>query len=105
MTREETINALQNIEDRAVNFPMTASDWVAIAAAKRQLSPNSVWHDENIVPKFNFNGISDLIVSSCYGHIQAVPHTYTPEEWKAHVGFNINREFRWAYEKDLIDFD
>lgn len=106
MTREETINALQNIEDRAVDFPyMTASDWVAIAAAKRHLSPNNAWHDENIVPKFNLNGISDFIVSSCYGHIEGVAHTYTPEQWSAHLGFNTNRDFRWAYEEDLIDFD
>jgi len=38
MTREETINVLQSIEDRATDFPyMTACDWVAIAAAKRHL--------------------------------------------------------------------
>lgn len=38
MTKEETIQVLQSIEDRAVKFPnMTACDWVAIAAAKRHL--------------------------------------------------------------------
>lgn len=38
MTKEETIQVLQSIEDRAVDFPyMTACDWVAIAAAKRHL--------------------------------------------------------------------
>jgi hypothetical protein len=39
MTKEETIQVLKSIEDRAVDFPnMTACDWVAIAAAKRHLS-------------------------------------------------------------------
>ena len=39
MTKEETIKVLQSIEDRAIDFPyMTASDWVAIAAAKRHLT-------------------------------------------------------------------
>ena len=38
MTEKETIQVLQSIEDRAVDFPyMTACDWVAIAAAKRHL--------------------------------------------------------------------
>ena len=38
MTKQETIQVLQSIEDRAVDFPnMTACDWVAIAAAKRHL--------------------------------------------------------------------
>lgn len=38
MTKKETIQTLQSIEDRAVDFPyMTACDWVAIAAAKRHL--------------------------------------------------------------------
>ena len=42
MTREETIQGLENIESRAIDFPyMTASDWVAIAAAKRHLT-NSI---------------------------------------------------------------
>lgn len=38
MTKKETIQVLQSIEDRAVDFPyMTACGWVAIAAAKRHL--------------------------------------------------------------------
>ena len=41
MTKKETIQVLQSIEDRAVDFPnMTACDWVAIAAAKRHLENN-----------------------------------------------------------------
>ena len=42
MTKEETIEILHSIEDRASDFPnMTAYDWVAIAAAKRHLK-NSI---------------------------------------------------------------
>lgn len=38
MTKNEAIQVLQSIEDRAVDFPnMTAEDWVAIASAKRHL--------------------------------------------------------------------
>lgn len=78
---------------------------VTIAAAKRKLNPNTVWNSENVVPKYNLNGITDFIVSSAHGHIEGEAHTYTPEQWSAHLGFNANREFMWAYEKDLIDFD
>ena len=106
MTQEEIIQGLESIESRAIDFPyMTASDWVTIAAAKRKLNPNTVWNSENVVPKYNLNGITDFIVSSCYGHIEGEAHTYTPEQWSAHLGFMANREFRWAYEKDLIDFE
>ena len=42
MTKQETMQVLQSIEDRAVDFPnMTECDWVAIAAAKRHLE-NSI---------------------------------------------------------------
>jgi len=43
MAKQETIQVLQTIEDRAVDFPyMTACDWVAIAAAKRHLQEEPV---------------------------------------------------------------
>lgn len=106
MTNNEIIAQLESIESRAIDFPyMTASDWVTIAAAKRKLNPNTAWNSENVVPKYNLNGITDFIVSSCYGHIEGEAHAYTPEQWSAHLGFMANREFRWAYEKDLIDFE
>lgn len=63
----------------------------------------NVWHDCTKVPRYNYNGVTDLIVSSAYGHIQGVAHTYTPDQWSAHLGFNANRDFKWAYEKDIID--
>ena len=66
---------------------------------------NTVWNGENVIPKYNLNGITDFIVSSAYGHIEGEAHTYTPEQWSAHLGFNAHREFRWAYEKDLINFE
>ena len=106
MTREEIIQGLESIESRAIDFPyMSASDWVTIASAKRKLNQNTVWNSENVVPKYNPNGSTDFIVSSAYGHIYGEAHTYTPEQWSAHLGFNANREFRWAYEKDLINFE
>jgi hypothetical protein len=106
MTKQETIQVLQSIEDRAVDFPnMTECDWVAITSAKRKLNPNTAWNSENVIPKYNLNGITDFIISSAYGHIEGEAHTYTPEQWNAHLGFNAYRDFRWAYEKDLIDFD
>lgn len=106
MIREEIIQGLESIESRAKDFPyMSASDWVTIAAAKRKLSPNTAWNSENVVPKYNLNGITDFIISSCYGHIEGEAHTYTSEQWSAHLGFMANREFRWAYEKDLINFE
>lgn len=38
MTQKEIIQGLESIENRAIDFPyMTASDWVAIGAAKRHL--------------------------------------------------------------------
>lgn len=106
MTNKEVIQGLEDIESRIADFPyMTASDWVTISSAKRKLNPNHVWNSENVTPKYNSNGISDFIISSCYGHIEGEAHTYTSEQWNAHLGFNVNRDFRWAYEKDLIDFD
>ncbi len=106
MKKEEIIQGLENIESRAIDFPyMTASDWVTIAAAKRKLNPNVVWNSENVMPKFNLNGVTDFIVSSAYGHIEGEAHTYTPTKWSAHLEFNANRDFRWAYEKDLVNFE
>ena len=49
MTKKETIQVLQSIEDRAVDFPyMTAYDWVAIAAAKRHLENSLDVEEVNI---------------------------------------------------------
>ena len=46
MTKQETIEMLKSIEDRATDFPyMTACDWVAIAAAKRHLTEEPVSED------------------------------------------------------------
>lgn len=56
MTKKETIQVLQSIEDRAVDFPyMTACDWVAIAAAKRHLENTLEVKDE----VFDTNDIKD----------------------------------------------
>lgn len=99
---EEAIQGLTRIENRAKELPLTAEEWVTIASAKRHLNHNSAWHDIIIVPKYNQNGVTDFIVSSAHGHIEGEAHTYTPDQWSAHIGFNANRDFKWAYEKDLI---
>lgn len=65
----------------------------------------SVWHSIDEVPRYNIDGTTDFIIDSCYGHIEGEAHSYTPTQWSAHIGFQKNREFRWAYEKDLINFD
>lgn len=58
MTKEETIQVLQSIEDRAIYFPnMTACDWVAISAAKRHLA----------------NSLNDMdIIASWFDHIAKI---------------------------------
>lgn len=46
MTKQETIQVLKSIEDRAIDFPnMTECDWVAIAAARRHLTEEPVSED------------------------------------------------------------
>ena len=103
--RKEMLNSLMDLEKEIELVKGDYEQWVTIAAAKRKLNPNTAWNSENVVPKYNLNGVTDFIVSSCYGHIEGEAHTYTPEQWLAHLGFMANRDFRWAYEKDLIDFD
>lgn len=66
---------------------------------------DNIWHSIDDIPDYNLNGISDFIVDSCYGHIYGEAHSYTPQQWSAHLGFVENREFKWAYEKDLINFE
>lgn len=54
MTKKETIQVLQSIEDRAIDFPnMTACDWVAIAAAKRHLKNSLEVKEVNLDEEFN----------------------------------------------------
>lgn len=55
MTKQETIQVLQSIEDRAIDFPnMTECDWVAIAAAKRHLQEEPVSEElENQSKKYS----------------------------------------------------
>ena len=70
-----------------------------------------IWHDIDEIPKFEMREtddmrpymVSDLIITSNYGHISGEAHYYTPESWSAHIGFEKERKMKWAYEKDLID--
>lgn len=102
MTREEARQVLIEIEGRSIC--LSSKEWKAIDNAIKFLDSNAVWHDCTVVPKYNVNGSTDFIIDSFYGHIEGEAHTYTPDQWSAHLAFTANREFRWAYEKDLIDF-
>lgn len=69
---------------------------------------NKIWHDINEKPDFcerlqDGTHVTPLIIDSNYSHISArAAHRYTAETWKCHIGFETNREFKWAYESDLI---
>ena len=70
-----------------------------------------VWHNIDEVPKFEMREsddmrpymVSELIITSNYGHISGEAHYYTPESWSSHVGFERGRQMKWAYEKDLMN--
>ena len=63
MTKEEIIKVLQSIEDRAVDLPhMTASDWVAIAAAKRHLGNSIDTKEADLDRKITFKSGWDAAI-------------------------------------------
>lgn len=104
---------IKKLEDEAKIYP-SSFDCGRLSVCKELMNfidtlevkeENSVWHNIDDTPNYNLNGISDFIIDSCYGHIYGEAHSYTPEQWSAHIGFNANRQFRWAYEKDLINFE
>lgn len=97
------VSSLPSIELTADAMKDISND--AKCEAIQKALQKKIWYNENDAPKYNQNGVTDFIVSSAYGHIEGEAHTYTPEQWSAHLGFNAHREFRWAYESDLIDFD
>ena len=63
---------------------------------------NKVWHDINEEPIYE-NGVTPIIIDSNYGHISQEGHYYNQVQWKSHIEFQKHREFRWAYEKDLMN--
>ena len=81
MTKKETIQVLQSIEDRAVDFPyMTACDWVAIAAAKRHLENSLEVKEVNIAEMANdyYNALmkeADWMDEGTIGHCRLAYYT------------------------------
>ena len=95
MTEKETIQVLQSIEDRAVDFPyMTACDWVAIAAAKRHLE-NSLKVKEVEEPS------KDLEEAAKF---YAATHTeFFDSEGKPHVTPAFIAGAKWQEEQIMKD--
>ena len=63
---------------------------------------NKVWHDIDEEPIYE-NGVTPIIIDSNYGHISREGHYYNQVQWKSHIEFQKHREFKWAYEKDLMN--
>ena len=63
---------------------------------------NKVWHDIDEEPIY-VNGTTPLIIDSNYGHISQEGHYYDQFQWKHHIESQKHREFKWAYEKDLMN--
>lgn len=63
---------------------------------------NKVWHDIDEEPIYE-NGVTPIIIDSNYGHISQEGHYYNQVQWKSHIEFQKHREFKWAYEKDLMN--
>ena len=71
MTKQETIQVLQSIEDRAVDFPnMTECDWVAIASAKRHLK------EEPISEEFKEAACKQLAENARKHKAEPLPHRH-----------------------------
>lgn len=63
---------------------------------------NKIWHDIDEEPIY-VNGATPLIIDSNYGHVSREGHYYDQFQWKHHIEFQQHREFKWAYEKDLMN--
>ena len=63
---------------------------------------NKVWHDIDEEPIYE-NGVTPIIIDSNYEHISQEGHYYNQVQWKSHIEFQKHREFKWAYEKDLMN--
>lgn len=60
-----------------------------------------IWHDIDEEPIYNY-GVTPLIIDSNYGHITSIGHYYTQTLWQSHVLSQKHREYKWAYEMDLM---
>ena len=102
MTKKETIQVLQSIEDRAVDFPyMTACDWVAIAAAKRHLE-NSLKVKEVEEPSKN---LEEAASQYSFNIPSAIFNDLTPvlqNIWKREIEWAFIAGAKW-YKEQLKD--
>lgn len=60
-----------------------------------------IWHDIDEEPIYNY-GVTPLIIDSNHGHISSLGQYYTSNLWQRHVESQKNRDFKWAYEMDLM---
>lgn len=81
-------------------FDMEVDGGEYYAVRRPQLS--SIWHDVDEEPIY-VNGVTPIIIDSNYGHISQEGHYYNQVEWKNHIESQQHREFKWAYEKDLMN--
>lgn len=63
---------------------------------------NKVWHDIEEGPIY-VDGVTPIIIDSNYGHISQEGHYYNQFQWKHHIESQKHRDFKWAYEKDLMN--
>ena len=104
MTKEKTIKVLQNIEDRAVDFPyMTACDWVAIAAAKRHLQEEPVSEDlERAAKRYGTEGDE---ISGLYIIDEEVEGFKAGAQWqKEHLWKPADGNDLPEYEREVVVF-
>ena len=81
-------------------FDMEVDEGEYYAVRRPQLL--SIWHDIDEEPIY-VNGVTPIIIDSNYGHISQEGHHYNQVEWKSHIEFQKHCEFKWAYEKDLMN--
>ena len=102
MTKKETIQVLQSIEDRAIDFPyMTTCDWVAIAAAKRHLE-NSLKVKEVEEPSKN---LEEAASQYSFNIPSAIFNDLTPvlqNIWKREIELAFIAGAKW-YKEQLKD--
>ena len=81
-------------------FDMEVDEGEYYAVRRPQLLSN-IWHDIDEEPIY-VNGVTPIIIDSNYGHISQEGHCYDQVQWKHHIESQRHREFKWAYENDLM---
>lgn len=83
-------------------FDMEVDEGEYYVVRRPELLSNSIWHDIDEEPIY-VNGETPIIIDSNYGHISCEGHHYNEILWKNHIESQRYREFKWAYEKDLMN--